>query len=77
MDDLKQELAEKDRRIGAALQEVERLNNGIYDKTTEIEELLRVVEHKLQEQMYINKYLAQRRKLAYVKALLTAFAKWN
>ena len=32
VDDLKEELGEKDRRIGAALQEVERLNNVVFDK---------------------------------------------
>merc|ERR1711988_1811473 len=65
VDELKEELTEKDRRLGAALQEVERLNNRIYEHAGEIEDLKHKAELQLQEQMYIMSYVAQRRKLAY------------
>merc|ERR1711988_1852834 len=68
VDELKEELTEKDRRLGAALQEVERLNNRIYEHAGEIEDLKHKAELQLQEQMYIMNYIAQRRKLAYAES---------
>jgi hypothetical protein len=45
--------------------QVERLNNRIYEHAGEIEDLKYKAELQLQEQMYIMSYVAQRRKLAY------------